>query len=424
MKTLAMRLLLIACVIVIWMAGEPASAAEAPRRTERVPAMRESVYRQLGTAREQAGNEAYADALVTLDGLRERGNLNSYEVAMLWNLYAFVHYSTQDYERAIGAYENVLAQQAIPESLENATLYSLAQMHVVTEKYADALAVLNDWLARVEEPNANAIMLLGQVHYQLGNYAEARAAIERAVRDARSRNETVRENWYLLLRAILYAEKDYERLAAVLEDLVRVYPKREYWVQLSAVYGELGDAKRQLATLETAYDLGVLEKESELVMLAQLLLANGIPYKAGEVLAQGLESGVIETGPDTLRLLADAWVLAKEYERSVAALKRAAGTQASGELDLRLAQVLLEMERYGDALQAARDAIEKGGFDQIDDAHLIAGLALYNLERLDAAADAFAQAAAFEDTGKMAQQWLDFIGKERARRAALVQGGS
>lgn len=401
--------------------SSPSVASDAPGRTERVPAMRDPVYRQLSVAREHADREDYASAVEALDKLRAQPNLNSYEKAMTWNLYAFVHYSRQDYAQAMHAYEEVLRQRPIPESLENAALYSLAQMHVVTEDYAAALAALQKWFARVDSPNASAVMLLGQVHYQLGNYAEARQAIEQAVRNAETRNEPVRESWYLMLRAIHYAGKDYASLANVLQKLVRQYPKREYWVQLSAVYGELDDGKRQLAALETAHEQGMLEQESEYVMLAQLQMSGGAPYKAGKVLEEGLERDIIKPEAATLRMLADAWVLAKEYEKSVSALQDAAKLQDTGELDLRLAQVLLEMDRHREALQAARDALKKGGLDSPETAHVLAGLALFNLDDLDAASEAFSSAARYDTASPIVDQWLEFIDRERERRAALKQ---
>lgn len=410
MKTLKLLLAMLA-VVIIWLPGESAGA-------ERVPAMREPIYRQLGSARDQVDKGDHDKALRTLDELRGR-QLNSYETAMLWNLYAFVHYSRENYPDALAAYRKVLEQRPIPESLEQAALYSLAQLLVVTEDYAGALEALREWFARVTEPNAGAVMLLGQVHYQLGNYDQAREAVERAVRDAKARNQRVRENWYLMLRAIYYAQKDYPALADVLAVLVHEYPRREYWMQLAAVFGELGDEKRQLAALETAYEQNLFEQENDYVMLAQLLLANGVPFKAGKVLEQGIARGVVEKRPENLRMLADAWILAKEYDQGTAILREAATLRDDGELDLKLAQILLEMNRNREALEAARRAAEKGGLAEPEHVHIVIGLSLYNLERLDEASEAFARAVRYEEGAGTARQWLEFIDRERTRRAAL-----
>lgn len=400
-------------------------AAAAPR-TERTPAMREPVYRQLSAARERADAEQYTEALEILGRLTRQSGLNGYEKAMAWNLYAFVHYSQDNPRQAIEAYRKVLAQDALPLSLETNTLYSLAQMHLVMEDYRTALDTLLRWFELVESPGANAKILLGQIHYQLDDYKAARQPIREAVAELESRNEQVRENWYLLLRAIYYSDKDYAGLSDVLESLVRHYPKREYWVQLSAVYGELGHEKKQLAALETAYEQGLLIKEADLLMFSQLLLAHGIPYKAGVVMQKGMADHIVEPSPEHLRLLADAWILSKEFDKGVVALKRAAAAAPDGELSLRLAQVRLEMGDYAEALAAARTAIERGDRAESASAHIVAGLALYNLEQFADSISAFRQAAGYEETRVLAEQWLEYVQHEQKRRlqlqAALTTG--
>lgn len=422
MQKLTVSIMLIAVLAVPVSAGfATAQAAEAQARSQRVPAMREPIYRQLSAAREAADRADHAAALRLLNRLKESGNLNSYEAAMVWNLLAYVHYAQDRPRQALAAYERVLEQGAIPESLRQNTLYSLAQMYLVAEEPRRALQALDRWFAEVREPGPNAWVLKGQIHYQLEEYDKARPALERALALAEARKEKPRETWLLLLRAIYYAQKDYPRLLETLEKLVALYPKREYWVQLGAVYGELGREKEQLAVLETAYEQGLLSEESDLVMLAQLLIGNGVPYKAGLVLDKALEAGRVEASARNLRLLADAWLLAKEYERGVAALQRAAGLAPDGELYLRLAQTWLEMGRHADAAEAAREALRKGDLRQPADAHVVAGIAHYNLEQYDSALQAFRKAREFEDTQKLAQQWLDYIAQERERRTRLSQ---
>ena len=64
------------------------------------------------------------------------------------------------------------------------------------------------------------------------------------------------------------------------EELVRFYPKKRYWTQLSGVYGELKEEKKQLSSLEAAHDQRLLDKETEYVSLYQLLMRAEAPLKA------------------------------------------------------------------------------------------------------------------------------------------------
>ena len=53
--------------------------------------------------------------MISAGGKRE---LNSYELANVYNLYAFIHYSREDYGKALQAYENVVSQPDIPLAME------------------------------------------------------------------------------------------------------------------------------------------------------------------------------------------------------------------------------------------------------------------------------------------------------------------
>ena len=105
------------------------------------------------------GKQDLAGALQALDRLNAQ-NLNSYERAMTWNLYAFVHYTQQDYGKATAAYRKVLEQRPIPESLRNTTLFGLAQMLVATEQYQASLDALKEWFALVDAPTRVPVDML------------------------------------------------------------------------------------------------------------------------------------------------------------------------------------------------------------------------------------------------------------------------
>ena len=73
----------------------------------------------------------------------------------------------------------------------------------------------------------------------------------------------------------------------------------------------MNQPKKELATLETAFEQGMLTKESELVNYSQALLGQDIPYKAANILVAGMEKGVIKETARNMSLLGDAWMLAK-----------------------------------------------------------------------------------------------------------------
>ena len=59
------------------------------------------------------------------------------------------------------------------------------------------------------------------------------------------------ENWYRLLNVFYYELEDYANVIEVLRTMVEMWPKREYFVQLSAMYGQEGEENAQLALLRS-----------------------------------------------------------------------------------------------------------------------------------------------------------------------------
>ena len=73
----------------------------------------------------------------------------------------------------------------------------------------------------------------------------------------------------------------------IYEILVNLYPKKLYFIQLGGTYGQLGREKDYMITLKAAHAKDFLDKETEYLALAQLLLLNQNPYWAAKVLVSG-----------------------------------------------------------------------------------------------------------------------------------------
>ena len=109
-----------------------AAEKEKPRRsTRRTPAIRAKIFEKLNEAQVAADEKRYSEAIKLLDALRDkegRGSLNSYELANLYNMYAFIYFTQEKYEQALTAYRNVVKQPDNPEAMELNTKYTIAQL--------------------------------------------------------------------------------------------------------------------------------------------------------------------------------------------------------------------------------------------------------------------------------------------------------
>jgi tetratricopeptide (TPR) repeat protein len=401
------------------MSGSGAGARNA-EPTRRTPAMRERVYERLSEAQACLEMGDFECAQRLLDEVRSMSGLNSYEIAQTWNFQAYLYMAQDNYRGAIEAYQRVLEQPDIPLGMESSTLYIVSQLHFQQEQFDPSLATLDRWFEITETPGPDAYSFRAQIYYQLRRYGDAIEPLRTAIRIAESQGSEPDENWYRLLNVCYYEIEDYASTIEVLKVMVTRWPRREYVVQLSGIYGQEGFDQESMSLYEVAYEAGWLTQGSELVRLAQLFLLLDIPFKAGGVLDEGLNSGVIESSESNWRLLAQAWQLAREDEKAVPALRRAAELSDSGELHIRLAQSYQNLYRWDDCAEAAREAFRKGSLIREDQSSLIFGHCLLELKRFDEARTAFAAAARDERSRAAAENWLQFLASEEARERQLA----
>lgn len=391
----------------------------AQQQTRKTPAMREKVYTKLAEAQTLAEADNMAGARRLLDQVRNMSDLNSYETAQMWNFYAFIYYSQGNENEALAAYERVLQQPDLPIGLENTTIFTLAQLYAANDQYRKSNDMLNRWFRTAENPGPEPFILQAQNYYQLEQYRQGIQPAERAISVAQAQGKAVKEQWYMLLNVLYYQLEDYRKVREILEILAASWPKKEYFTQLAAVYGELDMETRQIGIYEAAYEAGWLESGSEIVRLAQLLMQSEVPYKAAKVLEKGLNDGAVESKSSNWRLLSQAWTLAQEDEKAIPALQQAARMSSDGDLDIRLAQSYLNLDRYDPCVDSAREALNKGGLRRRDTANVILGMCLYELKRYNEARQAFRTASQDSRSAATARNWLAFIDRELDRQRQL-----
>jgi tetratricopeptide (TPR) repeat protein len=305
----------------------------------------------------------------------------------------------------------------------------LAKLYLMLQDYNTALVTLNKWFDVVENPGAEAYVIRAQVHYQLEHFKHALPDVKQAISMMIEKGKKPRENWLLIERAVYYQNKDYVSMERCLKDLIAFYPESasvsQYWIQLSAIYNELGKSDAELATLEAAYDQGLLLKEAQKVSLAQAMLGKDIPYKSAQILLQGLKDKSITENAKNLSLLGDALMLAKEYEQAIIIMAKAADLSDSPKDYYKLAQIHTERQEWNDALVNVDRAIEKNDPDsnraiKVNDARILKGLVLFNMKDLLLAKAEFERASETVETQKMAEQWLTFIASEEKRIAFIA----
>ena len=408
--------------------GAAAVAAEEEQETRKTPALTERAYKMLAEAQEAIDEKQYQLALDVLREMGEARGMNAYELASMENMRAFVAFSMEDFPLAIDAYEGVLSYRPeIPLALEQSALYALGQLYFVEENYERALSYLNEWFSVAENPNPQAFIFKAQALYQLQRYRDIPPVVYEAMDQARARDQEVKENWWLLIRAAYYELEDWDNVLEILEVLVEKFPKKEYWVQLSGIYGQEGMADKQIASIWAAYIQGYLDQEREIMNVTGLLLQEQVPYWAAVILEKEIDEGVVEPTSKNLQMLAQAWQLAHEVDKAIPVYREAARKSDEGELYFRLAQLYLDKDQCDDAIDAADDALDKGGVKNEAQLLLTKGMCQYEIKEFAAALETFTRGQriarrAGQDTDLAAlNNWKRYVENEYRRAQELAR---
>lgn len=378
--------------------SSPARAVKAERT------VRPATYRALERIQSLMEREEYPEALERITVLEVRVAREPFEQALVAQTKAYVLLAQERYEEAIPVLARALEGDLLPEEATANLQYNLAQLKLLNGDAAGAAATLEAYFAKAEvAPTPVARALVGHAYYLLARYSDARGALERAT----AAMQVPPENWLRLLLGTYYELARFSDAEAVLRTLVARFPaERRYWIELSTIALHRGDEPLALASLELAENAGLLTGE-DLVRLARLNLGLDAPVRAARLLESALAEARIEATARNFELLADAWVMAREYERSLPALSRAAELAPArhAELALRHGELLVHLERWEEAVTVLESLMREPASERVARANLLVGVAAYYQGQYARSLVAFGRAERHAATEQQAKQW-------------------
>ena len=403
-------------------------ATERPE-SRRVPGLNQSLNKDLSEIQElvdpqEEGNKPdLPEALDELQKLEAKiGDYNEYEQAQIFNFLANVHFQLDNMDKTIEYFRRVVANSPrIPSGLEASSWQVLGKLHMQEEEWDQALEAFQNWAAMVSSISATQYYSLSLLFYQMGDLDRALVHVNQAVNMHEGDDKIPEENWYGMQRLLHYEREEYFKTIDVLKKMVRHYPKIATWRQLSDLYSLTEQFDRRVHTLEVVYLLEGLDKENVLLSLASMYLERDYPYKAGKILTRGIyEDEIIERDSDNLQLLSNSWSLAQETDKALVELEKAAQKSDDGEIYARLAGLYTLQERYDDAVEAGKEALDRG-VDRPDQVHMRIGTAYVNMGEYDKAIESLRVAAKDKRSQQAARQWIRYSEKEQEREERLVQ---
>ena len=398
--------LLISSILIASLGTSPVLAQEDKEEEKQNFTCRPEVYARLVKAQDALNKNEYAKAEELAQKILKRMRLNPHEKALVLQTLGYVYAGEEKLKKAVKTLQDCHDLQSLPRATQQGLLYVIGQLHLANKAPKKAVKTFDLWLKGAKNPKANALYTVAAANYQINDYKASIRHGERAVKTTKKPKDALLQ----LLLASYIELKRWRSAAKTISILVERHPeKKNNWIQLSAIYSELGDEKRALAVLELAENLGVLDKPSEFVQLGQRLLSEDVPYKAGKYLEKVLKDGKLKMDAANAKLLATAWMQSRDTKKAVPALEGAAKLSKDGELYVRLAQLELENERYKEAIEASEKALKKGGVKNPGQIHLLVGIAEVRRGRESAAIKAFERAAKVPASRRSALGWIKFI---------------
>lgn len=230
-----------------------------------------------------------------------------------------------DQAKAAGFFAKAIESNGLDNNSHFQVMYNLAVVQFGEQKYADALATLDRFLAETKDAKPEHQSLRAGILGGMGRNAEA---------------------------------------AKVFEDLLAKNPDdKRVLMNAVASYQQAEQFDKANALLEGAYKRGLLTEAKELRAL-YVGYMNAERWKdAQAVIEDGMAKGTLAASPDVAR---DLMVLAQNayYKGSdadaVALYRKAAPMAADGEAYLNLAKILRDQGKVADAKAAAQQALDKG----------------------------------------------------------------
>lgn len=262
---------------------------------------------------------AKAEAIVAMP------SAGAYEKSFAYSLAGNAAADKDDQAAAAGYFAKSVDANGLDNNSHFSTMYNLAVIQFGEEKYADALATMDRFLAETKSTKPEHAAFRAGILANMGRHDEAATAYKKLVADNPADKRLLMNAVAALQNADKFAEGN--------------------------------------VLLEDAYKRGMLTEPRELRALYVGYMNASRWDDAQKVMDDGAAKGILQSGPE---LAKDYMVLAQnayvddKIPQAIALYGKAAPMAADGEAYLNLAKVLEYAGKKADAKAAAQKALDKG----------------------------------------------------------------
>ncbi|CAM9943335.1 unnamed protein product, partial [Chrysoparadoxa australica] len=220
-----------ACLLSVIGASAKITEAQKQALKARQPGLTsQSVQRRLMRANEHIVQNNRKAAIEILEKMVQGNNYRPFEMAKVWQTLAYAYAQTEQFPKARKAFAEVIKINALPYKPHMQSIFALAQLQVMAEKYKEAEGTLDDYFALADVENPDAYVFSATISFHKGEKKKALESILKALKISKS----PKENWIVFAVSLLYENNRYKEASEFLYKLVEMNTgKKMYWTQLA-----------------------------------------------------------------------------------------------------------------------------------------------------------------------------------------------
>lgn len=343
-----------------------------------------------------------------------------YAKAMLLRELAGAAAMSKKYPEAKKYLEQALALNALsgPAAVQmREDMKALAAASAPEIKQGNYKAQIPQLEKRAKEPDAapEIFIALGVGYMEAKRFNDAIPMLKKGIAGTPNPDPTWKR---ALLASLIAAGREPEALPLLQEQVKKQPQLGENWLQLAALALKAGDKERAAGVLELAARQGHLKTANERLQLVTLTAQIGAPFAAASQAQTWLEQGLIAKTASNWATLGALWSRAREPGLATSALEEANRLSPDAQRLLQIGQLQMDREDYARAASSLQKAIQAGA--KSGPAWMTLGMAQYQQADVEAAGQAFQQAATYPQSKKLAQDWLRYLSSGAAREEAVA----
>ncbi|KFN50729.1 tetratricopeptide repeat protein [Arenimonas composti] len=343
------------------------------------------------------------DVLTTADEILANERATPYEKGIAGLMAGSAAMNLEDYDGAVRYLEGAIAGNALPNNNHFNAMLILGQVHFNEEQYPQAVETLTKLIAESGTTDSTTYLLLGAAYYHQEQYEQAIAPLQKAIElDTAGRNTQAMS---MLMSAYEETDRGGEALAMA-EAMYQKNPDdKRALLNLVSLYTNADMTDKAVALLDQARAKGMITTADDYRRLFGTYFNLQREADAAAVIQEGLDKNILPKDGATYTYLAQAHYFSENIPGAIAAAQAGLPHAQDGQLALFLAQVLNQEDRNAESIAAAREALAKG-LQKPGEAWMVIARAEYYSDNVAGARAAFQEAAKDPSTRSQAQAEL------------------